>query len=470
MYDGLMASVLFIASSSSAAATAPAEDASATTTSPSATSATTVSVTAGAVAAAEGPVAPAVAALPVESTAAAALDQDQPARPATHHLEVYGFVQTDAIQDFDRVDPDWEATLRPSKIPTTEGAFGSDGQTIFSVRQSRLGVRGNGEMAGRPYEVKFEFDLFGVGNDAGQTTFRPRHFYGRWGPLLVGQTNTLWMDGDIFPNVVDYWGPNGMVFVRTPQIRFTPIDDGHFSVAVAVEHLTDDIDAGAIRLIDPDLATNLRSNEELPDFTAMIRYGGDWGHVRLGGILRKIGYDTLGTVDNEPSGSETGWGVNATGSFKLSLATIRLGVVYGEGVASYMNDGGMDLAPTAALGPPVPAPLPIPIPPPNVLVEAEAVPILGVSGYVDLQWTSEISSAIGYSLVEVDNTNFQTGDAFHRGEYASANVLWAPDPRILTGLELLWGQRTDNDGSNGEDMRMQFTFKVSFSSDDLMRH
>ena len=238
-------------------------------------------------------------------------------------------------------------------------------------------------------------------------------------------------------------------------------------MAIAVEHLTDDIDAGAIRLIDPDLATNLRSNEELPDLTAMIRYGGDWGHVRLGGILRKIGYDTVGTVDNEPSGSETGWGVNATGSFKVSLATIRLGVVYGEGVASYMNDGGMDLAPSAALGPPVPAPLPIPIPPPNILVEAEAVPILGVSGYVDLQWTSEISSAIGYSLVEVENTNFQTGDAFHRGEYASANVLWAPDPRILTGLELLWGQRTDNDGASGEDMRMQFTFKVSFSSKNI---
>ena len=346
--------------------------------------------------------------------------------------------------------------------------FGSDGQTIFSVRQSRLGVRGNGEMAGRPYEVKFEFDLFGVGDDAGQTTFRPRHFYARWGPLLVGQTNTLWMDGDIFPNVVDYWGPNGMVFVRTPQIRFTPIDDGHLSVAIALEHLTDDIDPGGIRLIDPDLATNLRSNEELPDLTAMIRYGGDWGHVRLGGILRDIGFDTVGTVDNEPTGSELGWGLNATGAFKLSLATIRLGVVYGEGIASYMNDGGMDLAPSAALGPPIPAPLPIPIPPPNVLVEATAVPLLGVSGYVDLQWTSELSSAIGYSLVEVENTNFQTGDAFHRGEYASANLLWAPDPRILTGLELLWGSRTDNDGANGEDMRMQFTFKVSFSSDDLL--
>jgi hypothetical protein len=273
------------------------------------------------------------------------------------------------------------------------------------------------------------------------------------------------MDGDIFPNVVDYWGPNGMVFVRTPQIRFTPYDSNGLSFAIALEDLADDIDPGGIRLIDPDLATNIRSNDELPDFTAMIRYGGDWGHVRLGGILRDINYETVGTVDNEPTGSELGWGINATGAVKVALATLRLGVVYGEGIASYMNDGGMDLAPSAALAP---LPLPLPLPPLNALLEAEAVPLLGVSAYVDLQWTSEFSSAIGYSLVEVDNTNFQTGDAFHRGEYASANLLWAPDPRILTGLELLWGERTDNDGANGSDLRMQFTFKVSFSSDDLL--
>ena len=32
-------------------------------------------------------------------------------------FEVYGFVQADGSEDFDRVDPSWNATLRPSKIP-----------------------------------------------------------------------------------------------------------------------------------------------------------------------------------------------------------------------------------------------------------------------------------------------------------------------------------------------------------------
>ncbi len=167
-----------------------------------------------------------------------------PEKARDHNLELYGFIQLDAIQDFKRVNPDWDATLRPSRIPTQQGQFGGDGQSIFSVRQSRLGAKATGILAGKPYEAKFEFDLFGTGVDAGQTTFRVRHMYAKWGPFLVGQTNTLFMDGDIFPNVLDYWGPTGMVFVRNPQIRWTFLDSDGWEAAVALEHPSDDIDTG----------------------------------------------------------------------------------------------------------------------------------------------------------------------------------------------------------------------------------
>src|SRR4051812_17309474 len=69
-----------------------------------------------------------------------------PRGPRDHNLELYGFVQLDAIQDFNRVDPNWEASLRASKIATHDGQFGSDGQSIFSVRQTRLGVKASGIM------------------------------------------------------------------------------------------------------------------------------------------------------------------------------------------------------------------------------------------------------------------------------------------------------------------------------------
>ena len=378
---------------------------------------------------------------------------------ADHNLELYGFIQLDAIQDFDRVHPDWDATLRPSRIPTIDGQFGSDGQSVFSVRQSRLGAKATGTIADKPYEAKFEFDLYGTGVDAGQTTIRIRHAYASWGPFLAGQTNSLFMDGDIFPNVVDYWGPAGMVFLRTPQLRWTFWNRNGWKAAVALEHSANDVDAGNLRLIDESIASNIRNDEKTPDLTAQVRYQGDWGHVQLAGILRRVGYETVGTADNKPRGRETGWGVDLTGSFKASLATFRLGAVYGRGIASYMNDGGMDMGPNVAL-----------IPQPGTLVlvpSAEAVKLFGMSAYVDLNWSSKWTSSLGYSFDQVDNTSFQTPDAFHKGQYASANLLWHPAKNIFTGGELLWGKRTDNNGESGHDLRFQYSFHWDFSSKNI---
>ena len=74
-------------------------------------------------------------------------------------------------------------------------------------------------------EIKttFEFELFGTGVDAGQTTFRLRHAYGELGQFGAGQTWSPFMDIDVFPNSVEYWGPNGMVFFRNVQVRWMPI-------------------------------------------------------------------------------------------------------------------------------------------------------------------------------------------------------------------------------------------------------
>ena len=384
-----------------------------------------------------------------------------PARqaPADRNLELYGFLQLDAIQDFNRVNPDWEATLRPSRIPTTGGEFGTNGQSIFSVRQSRLGVKATGTLLDKPYEAKFEFDLYGVGADAGQTTMRVRHMYASWGPFLAGQTNSLFMDGDLFPNVIDYWGPTGMVFLRTPQLRWTFWNRNGFKMAAALEHATNDIDTGNLRLIDEDIASNIRNDEKVPDLTLQARYEGKWGHVQLSGILRRLGYETLGTENNEPRGHKTGWGVNLGTSLNVSLATLRLGAVYGRGIASYMNDGGMDFGPNVAV---------IPEPPSLVLVpSAEAVKLFGWTSYVDLNWSKQWTSSIGYSFDRVENTNFQTATAFHKGQYASVNLLWHPASGVFTGGELLWGKRTDNDGNTGKDVRFQYSFHWDFSSKNL---
>jgi len=400
----------------------------------------------------------------IETLPAAAETAAKPAaaREGGPNFEIYGFAQLDYIQDFNRMNPNWDATLRPSKIPTLTGQFGSNGQSLLSVRQSRLGVQGSTEIAGRPFFAKFEFDLFGTGVDEGQTTFRLRHAYGSWGPLLAGQTNTLFMDGDIFPNVLDYWGPTGMVFVRTPQIRYT-YKTGRHELAVAIEKPSNDIDPGNIRLIDPEIASAIQGDEKIPDLTGRWRYDGDWGHVQLAAILRRVGFDTAGTPNNEPKGHKTGWGVNVTSNIKsIGKDVFHAGVVYGEGIATYMNDGGTDLGPKGKVVLPVTLPLP-----PGQSLAPDVLPLLGLSFYYDHYWTDTLSTSLGWSETKVDNTSFQAPDAFRDGQYASVNLVWQPDPRILMGAEYLWGQREDKNGEKGIDNRLQVSVKYSFSSKDV---
>jgi hypothetical protein len=403
--------------------------------------------------------APPIAAIPA-STAA------QPAGPAgggaanPATFEVYGAAQLDYIQDFNRVDQNWDATLRPSRIPTIKGADGSNGQAILSVRQSRFGVQAGDEVGGMMLKGKFEFDLFGTGVDEGQTTFRLRHIWASWGPLLVGQTNTNWMDIDTFPNVIDYWGPNGMVFLRTPQIRLT-WKGGPHEVAGALEYATNDIDPGLIREFDPELGAAIRNDEKFPDITGHYRYTGDWGHAQIGGIVRRVGYDTPGRPDNQPKGHDTGWGINLSSSIKTwKKDRLQLSAVYGEGIATYMNDGGMDLGPEGRIV--------YPTNPPTYQLSPGAVPLFGLMVYYDHYWNDQFSTSLGYSQTKVSNLNLQTPDTFNRGQYASVNLLYTPIAPVLLGAEFLWGERKDKNGAVGDDSRVQFSFKYSFSSKDLL--
>ena len=114
--------------------------------------------------AAAQPTAPAVTAAgaPVVAPGSAA-DEGAPGADKAR-LEIFGKVMLDAIYDFKRVDPSWNATLRPSKIPVNcpgDAGCGKDGETIFSVRQSSLGFKGFIPTKLGKLTTLFDFDLFG---------------------------------------------------------------------------------------------------------------------------------------------------------------------------------------------------------------------------------------------------------------------------------------------------------------------
>ena len=58
----------------------------------------------------------------------------------------------------------------------------------------------------------------------------------------------------------------------------------------------------------------------------------------------------------------------------------------------------------------------------------------------------------------------QKPNAFHRGHYALANLLYTPVPNVMVGGELQYGRRENfTDAFSADDFRIQFSFKYNFS-------
>jgi len=367
-------------------------------------------------------------------------------------MQIYGFAMVDLINDFDQINPDWFDVERPTKLPAFPNEFGENGNFWASVRQTRFGVRGWLPTGWGEVKTEFEFDLFGVGVDAGQTTIRLRQAWGSLGPVLAGQTNSVFMDGDVFPNVVEYWGPNGMVFFRNVQLRWTPID-GKGQLAIAIERPGASGDSG--QFSDRIELQNIKGRFPYPDVTAHYKYGGDWGHVQLAGIFRYIGWTDTLQDQFDLSGHTIGWGVNGSGVIKVTKSgTLRLEATYGHGIENYMNDAPVDVAAQSNPGNPV------------TPVTGKALPIFGMVTYYDFNWSDKFSTAIGYSRLDISNGTEQLPSAFKSGQYASTNVLWYPVQNVMTGLEFQWGRRQNfADGFAVNDFRLQFSAQYKFNFD-----
>jgi len=361
-------------------------------------------------------------------------------------MDIYGFLMLDMGYDVKVNDPAWFDVNRPSKLPATPGEFGKNGNTYYGVRQTRFGVKGEQYTTLGTLKYQFEFDLFGVGADAGQTTIRPRHFYGEIGPVLAGQTNSVFMDINVFPNTIEYWGPNGMVFLRNPQLRFTPAS-GPTSFMIALEKPGASGDAGAVA--DRIDLSNVHARFQYPDVSAAIAH--TWqnkSYIRLAGIVRDFKIDNVATRFTQ---NIVGWGVNASSNIVIRKDIIRLQYVVGEGIENYMNDAPFDVAPEVNVG--------------NLAnpIKGKAVPMHSWVAYLDHTWSDKWTSAIGYSELVMENPNLQPANAFREGRYASVNLLYSPFKAFMAGGEFLYGRRFNfRDGFNPNDYRMQFGFKYSF--------
>jgi len=393
---------------------------------------------------------PEIASAP-RATAGPSTPKSQEDKKGENTFQVYGFAMLDMGYQFKQNDPNWFDVIRPSKLPSFKDEFAPDGKVYFGVRQSRLGVKSSTATSFGELKTQFEFELYGTGVDAGQTTFRLRHAYGELGHFGAGQYWSPFMDIDVFPNSIEYWGPNGMVFFRNVQFRWMPLK-GKNAVTIAIERPGASGDQGIFQ--DRIELQGIRPRFDLPDLSGHVRLNRDWGHVQIAGIVRRIRWIDAVNDQFDLSGDDVGWGATVSSNVKFGKNDIgRFQVVYGEGIENYMNDAPVDvgikiLNPTDPVRP----------------IKGVALPVLGIVSFLDHNWNKKFSSSVGYSLVNIENSSGQTANAYHRGQYGLTNLLYYPVENVIVGGEFQWGRRQNfQDSFTADDYRIQFSFRYNFS-------
>ena len=363
-------------------------------------------------------------------------------------FEVYGYIMTDGGYNFNSSDPDWFDVMRPTKLPKYKNQFGADGSFFISVRRTRVGVRSITQTKFGELKTQFDFDQFGFGKDAGQTTLHVVNAFGQLGKFLAGQTPSTFMDTEVFPVTLDYWGPCSRVFFLNIQVRYTPIQTDKQRFAVALERpgaTADGYDySGSVDI------SNVKPRLPLPNLATHYRRNWSWGHTQLATILKYLEWkDVSDTAQPDLSGSDIGWGVNFSTVVNATPGLkIKFQAGAGEGVQNYTADPSPDVALDSD----------------GERAQGKALPILGAFLFAEVDVSARVKSSFGYSAMNIENGSLQSPDAFRRGQYALVNLRVYPAENVLIGAEYQFGRRQNfSDGFSSVGNKIQCSFKYSFS-------
>jgi uncharacterized coiled-coil protein SlyX len=352
-------------------------------------------------------------------------------------MRLGGYVKADLITDFGEVGN--KELFVTSSIPV-DGPGDDDVSTRLHARQSRLNLDARLDTDHHEFRAFIEGDFFGGSNNElfNSHSFRLRHAFGSYGPVLAGQTWSAFMDVDVFPETVDFEGPPGMAFVRQPQFRLTKSLGERVSVAASIENPEGDV---------LDNNGNAISGGGAPDGTARVRYSPEWGHVQLGGLVRQVSADDQGAIDDEAFG----WGANVSGRLELPALGENDNFVfqwnYGDGIGRYILDIA-GLGSDAAVNP-----------------ATNRIQTLHASGgYVGYQhwWKDNLRSTVTAGYASLDSAAFQAPDTFDSSQYVAGNLIWSPIPQLNLGGEFLHGRRENKNGEDGEASRLQLSAQFLF--------
>lgn len=376
-----------------------------------------------------------------EDTVAAARFDNVPLDPKYHGffrlpgtqtiLKIGGYFKTDFIYDLKPAGN--TDSFIPSSIPIPSPVTVNN--STVSVRPSRLSLDFRVPSA-KVGEVRFyvEADLFGTNS----TTPRLRHAYAQAKNFLIGQTFSNFMDPDGFPDTLDFQGPNGMVSIRNPQLRYGFALSQSTTLYISVEKASSDI-----AFKTPEFSA--QPNAPSPDGTIRLRQEFERGHVQVAGLFRSI----AAFLPDGRTDSIFGWGVNASTGFKtLGKDNLIFAVAAGHGISRYLQDTsglGIDAEVASVTNP-----------------HLQATPAVGVEAAYQHYWKKALRSSAIYSYAAVNDTDLAAPSTYNHSTYTGTNLIWNPYGSLNLGAEFLYGWVMRQDGQKANAPRIQFSAKYSF--------
>ncbi len=355
-------------------------------------------------------------------------------------VAIGGYVKADFIYD---VNADLGDSFAASTIPA-EGsdAARKEGNFRAHAKQSRLNFTSWTPTELGEVKLFIEGDFFGQGGNetfSNSSTFRLRHAFGEIGPVLAGQTWTLFMPLKSYPETVDFFGPAGIPFIRQGQLRYTYEVDDAWTIAGSIENSELSAQTEDGQTVGTDGGDLQFGIDKLPDFVAAVSYDNEGWYGRLAGVARLLETDDAGSSERV-----FGWGLTASAIVPtIGEDNLQLNVTYGDGVGRYIINGFNQDAVVKNNG------------------NLDAIKSWGLAAGYTHNWNAKWRSNLTYGHYQVLDTFFDTEteaiDTVH------LNLIWQPDPKLSFGLEYMFGRRAFEDGGlDNTAQRVQFAAQFNF--------
>lgn len=353
-------------------------------------------------------------------------------RSGKYVLGLGGFVAANISSDFNGLS-DKDFVIYDIPVPTAEF---KDNKFNFALDQSRIFLKlvGDTEMGRLIAYIETDFR----GGSGG--LLHLRQAYVSFKHFLVGQTWSTFMDLDGTPYTLDFEGPNSMLSIRQPMVRYSWPVTGKWLLEGAAEVPT-------LSYSTRTSMTALSYPQSVPDVIIRTSYSSDFGHVQLAGVLRTLVVpDTLVNKSNH----SVGYGFAFSGTVNLPAGfKFQYQATYGKGISHYFNglkNRGLDLLYNPETR------------------STNLVPVWG--GYVNLARTwgrgGIFTSNLLYGLADVNIHDDLLPHQYKKGYYFAVNTVWTFLKYGTIGIEYLHGERKNIDGEKGDANRINALLRYNF--------